>query len=148
MATRREQKQQSNAKKAPSANPAREANTSDSIAGNLLGPAHFPTLIEVDRVHRLGQPPDTGVRPCVMIARIHSFWMKEEILRLARKNTPLTYNGRQLHIYPDFPAETMKQCQQFEEVRKKFNNAGMRTGFLYPACYDVYCLLTEGTLAN
>eukprot|EP00064_Thunnus_orientalis_P022972 superscaffoldBa00008255_g23196 len=35
---------------------------------DLLGPAHFPTPIEVDRAHRLGQPPDAGARPHVTIA--------------------------------------------------------------------------------
>lgn len=57
---------------------------------NLLGAAHFPTLIEVDRAHRLGQPSDAGARPHLMIARIHSFLVKEKILRLAWENTPLT----------------------------------------------------------
>lgn len=79
-----------------------------------------------------------------MIARIHSFRVKEKILRLARENTPLTYDGRRIHIYPDFPTEIMKQRQPFEEVRKKFNNAGMRTGFLYPARLRV----TKGTDIN
>lgn len=111
---------------------------------DLLGPAHFPTPIEVDRAHRLGQPPDAGARPRVMIVRIHSFRVKEKILRLARENTPLTYDGRRIHIYPDFPAEIMKRRQPFEEVRKKFNNAGMRTGFLYPARLRV----TKGTDIN
>ena len=108
---------------------------------NLLGAAHFPTPIEVDRAHRLGQPSDAGARPRVMIARIHSFRVKEKILRLARENTPLTYNGTRIHIYPDYPAEIMKRRQPFEEVRKKFINAGMRTGFLYPARLRV----TKGT---
>ena len=100
---------------------------------NLAGAAHFPTPIEVDGAHRLGQPSEAGARPRVMIARIHSFLVKEKILQLARENTPLTYNGSRIHIYPDYPAEIMKRRQPFEEVRKKLNNAGMRTGFLYPA---------------
>lgn len=65
--------------------------------------------------------------------------MKENILRLAWENTSLTYDGRRIHIYPDFPADIIKQRQPFEEVRKKFNNAGMCSGFLYPA------RLTKGT---
>lgn len=74
---------------------------------DLLGPVNFPTLIEVDRAHRLGQLPDTAARPRIMIARIHSFRVKEKILRLARENSPLTYDGARIHIYPDYPAETM-----------------------------------------
>lgn len=108
---------------------------------DLLGPEHFSTPIEIDRAHRLGQPPDSGARPRVMIARIHNFQKKEKILRLARENTPLTYEGRRIHLYPDFPAETLKRRQPFEEVRKKLINAGMRTGFLYPARLRV----TKGT---
>lgn len=119
-------------------------NPVDFFAGflrNLLGAAHFPTPIEVDRAHRLGQPPEAGARPRVTIARIHSFRVKEKILRLARENTPLIYNGSRIHIYPDYPAEITKRRQPFEEVRKKFNNAGMRTGFLFPARLRV----TKGT---
>lgn len=43
---------------------------------DLLGSVNFPTLKEVDRAHRLGQPPDTGARPCIIIARMHSFQVK------------------------------------------------------------------------
>ncbi|TKS90308.1 Dihydropyrimidinase-related protein 4 [Collichthys lucidus] len=57
----------------------------------------------------------------------------EKILWLAWESTPLTYGRRQIHIYPDFPAEIMKQRQPFED------NAGMCSGFLYPA------RLTKGT---
>ncbi len=88
---------------------------------DLLGCANFPTPIEVDRAHRLGQPPDARAQPRIMIARIHSFRVKEKILRLARENTPLTYDGTRIHIYPDYPAEIMKRRQPFEEVKKKFN---------------------------
>lgn len=108
---------------------------------NLLGATHFPTPIEVDRAHRPGQPSDAGARPRVMIARIHSFLVKEKILRLARESTPLTYNGTRIHIYPDYLVEIMKRRLPFEEVRKKFNNAGMWIGFLYPARLRV----TKGT---
>lgn len=99
---------------------------------DLLGPAHVPTPIEVDRAHRLGQPPDPRARPHVMIARIHSFRVKEKILRLAQENTPLTYVGKQILVFPDFPAETMKQRQTFEEVRKKLKDARMHTRILHP----------------
>lgn len=55
---------------------------------DLLGPAIFPNPIGVVRVHRLGQPPDAGGRPHVLIARIHSFRVKEKILR----RTPLLHS--------------------------------------------------------
>lgn len=76
-----------------------------------------------------------------MIARIHSFRVKEKILQLARENAMLSYDRAQIHIYPDYPAQTMRRHQPFEEVKKKLNSAGMHTGFLYPAWLRV----TKGT---
>ena len=48
MATRRDQKQQSNAKKVPSANPVREANASVGIAGNEDAPELTPLVAKAN----------------------------------------------------------------------------------------------------
>uniref|UniRef100_A0A9J7YG37 Uncharacterized protein n=1 Tax=Cyprinus carpio carpio TaxID=630221 RepID=A0A9J7YG37_CYPCA len=73
------------------------------------------------------------VRPRVMIARIHHFQLKEKILQLARQQFPLRYNGKAVHFFPDYPAEVMKQRQAFDPVRKRLREAGVRSGFIYPA---------------
>lgn len=68
-----------------------------------------------------------------MIARIHRYRTKEKILHLARQQFPLNYRGKAIHIYPDFPTEVMEQRQAFDDVRKRFKEAGARIGFIYPA---------------
>lgn len=66
---------------------------------NLLGPDNFPTPIEVDRAHRLGQTPKAAAQPLVMIARIRSFCEKEVILIwLVRENAP-PHLGQDTHPY-------------------------------------------------
>ena len=100
---------------------------------NLLGKEHFPRHIEVDRAHRLGGQPANGAnRPRVLIARIHNYRVKELIMRLAAQQSPLMYQGQRIHIFPDFPAEVMKQRQLFDDTRKRFKSVGLHTGFIYP----------------
>lgn len=109
---------------------------------DLLGASNFSKPLEVDRAHRLGrQPSGEDARPRVMIARIHYFQTKEKILQLARQQFPLRYQGRPIHIFPDLPAEIMKQRQAFNDVRKHLREAGVRNGFIYPARLRV----THGT---
>ncbi|ROL44207.1 LINE-1 retrotransposable element ORF1 protein [Anabarilius grahami] len=109
---------------------------------DLLGASNFSKPLEVDRGHRLGrQPSGEDARPRVMIARIHHFQTKEKILQLARQQFPLRYQGRPIHIFPDLPAEIMKQRQAFNDVRKHLREAGVRSGFIYPARLRV----THGT---
>lgn len=108
---------------------------------DLLGASNFSKPLEVDRIHRLGRKLGEDVRPRVMIARIHHFQMKEKILQLARQQFLLRYEGRPIHIFPDLPAEIMKQRQAFNDVRKQLRSAGARSGFIYPARLRV----THGT---
>lgn len=50
----------------------------------LVVASNFPGPLVVDRAHHLGkQPPGENVCPCVMIAQIHHFQIKEKILQLA-----------------------------------------------------------------
>ncbi|KAL7880039.1 hypothetical protein SRHO_G00022930 [Serrasalmus rhombeus] len=101
----------------------------------LLGASNFPKPVVVDCAHRLGNRSneDSEARPRVMIAKIHDFQVKEKILRLSHQQFPLTYNKRAIHIFPDYPAEVIKQRQAFEGVRDRLRGAGAKVGFRYPA---------------
>lgn len=113
-----------------------------TLIPDLLGASNFSTPLKVDRAHRLGRQSSGGEsRPRVMIARIHHFQVKEKILQLARQQFPLRYEGRPIHIFPDLPAEIMKQRQAFSDVRKQLRDVGVRSGFIYPARLRV----THGT---
>lgn len=100
----------------------------------LLGAGNFTKPLEVDRAHRVGRMPSgKDARPRVMIARIHHFQMREKILQLARQQFPLRHNSKAVHIFPDYPAEVMKERQAFNDARRKIRDAGGRSGFVYPA---------------
>uniref|UniRef100_A0A087YRI4 L1 transposable element RRM domain-containing protein n=1 Tax=Poecilia formosa TaxID=48698 RepID=A0A087YRI4_POEFO len=91
----------------------------------LLGADHFHTQLEVDRAHRLGtRLPGDNARPPAMIARIHYFHVKETILRLARQQFPLRHKDEPIYIFPDYPAEVMRQRQAFDSVKKRLQDAG------------------------
>lgn len=96
----------------------------------LLGAEQFPRGIKVDRAHRSGAP---GNRPRVMIAKIHHDSMKEKIIRMARNEGPLTFEGQRISIFPDLTAEVMKDRRDFDPVRLKLKEANVRHGFLFPA---------------
>lgn len=71
---------------------------------DLLGASNFSKWLEVDRAHQLWrQPVREDARP------LHHFQIKEKILQLVHQQFPLWYEGRPIHIFPDLPAEIMKQ---------------------------------------
>lgn len=115
----------------------------------LLGVDQFHTQLEVDWAHRLGsRPPGDGTRPRVMIARIHYFHVKETILRLARQQFPLRFKEKPIYIFPDYPAEVMKQRQAFDAVKKRLQDSGARCGVLYPARLRVTVGSTDKTFSS
>ncbi|KAK7904504.1 hypothetical protein WMY93_017111 [Mugilogobius chulae] len=98
---------------------------------------NFSKPVEVDRAHRLGSlgsaTATAANKPRVMIAKIHSYRVKDSIIKMSMERSPLMYQGHRIHIFPDFPAEIMKRRQLFEDTRRKLKAAGLRTGFIYPA---------------
>lgn len=99
----------------------------------VLGEQNFPSGVKVDRAHRIGPLPAKGGRPRMLIARIHHFPVKELILKLSRQQSPLQFEGKQISIYPDLTAEVMSQRRNFDGVKKKLKEAGVRYGLLFPA---------------
>ncbi|XP_013860134.1 uncharacterized protein LOC106515067 [Austrofundulus limnaeus] len=115
----------------------------------LLGADHFHTQLEVDRAHRLGtRLPGDNARPRAMIARIHYFHVKEMILRLARQQFPLRHKDKSIYIFPDYPAEVIRQRQAFDSVKKRLQDAGARCGVLYPARLRVTIGSTDKTFSS
>lgn len=106
----------------------------------LLGSDNFPAGLKVDRAHRIGAQ-SSSAQPRTMIVKIHHFPEKEKILNLARLQSPLTFNGARISIYPDFPPEVSEQRRAFDGVKKKLREAGIKHGLLFPARLN----LTFGT---
>lgn len=99
----------------------------------LLGAQNFPSGVKVDCAHHIGPQPANGGRSHMLIARIHHYPVKELILRLSRQQSPLQFEGMRTSIYPNLTAEVLSQRQNFDGVKKKLKEAGVRYGLLFPA---------------
>ncbi|KAL0159840.1 hypothetical protein M9458_043565, partial [Cirrhinus mrigala] len=99
----------------------------------VLGGQNFPSGVKVDCAYRIGPPPANGERPRLLIAKIHHYQDKELILKLSRQQSPLQFEGMQIYIYPDWTAKVLSQRRNFDGVKKKLKEAGVRHGLLFPA---------------
>lgn len=99
---------------------------------DVLGLDTAPTL---DRAHRSLQPvPIRGQRPRPFIVKFHYFQEKVEVLRKAALNSPLTYDGNKILIFPDLPSTVAKKRGAFKDVKALLRGCrGVRYGMLYPA---------------
>lgn len=70
--------------------------------------------------------------------------MREKTLQLAREQFPLNFNGKAIHILPDFPTKVVKQRQVFQDVRKRLMDAEAPCSFYYPARLQV----THGSMVK
>lgn len=99
----------------------------------LLGKQHFPYPLKVDRAHRTLWPkPAAGEKPRTIIARIHHFQSKEQILRPARTQ-PLEYKGNKVLIFPDYTSKVMSQRRAFRNVMQALRKDGIKFQLRYPA---------------
>lgn len=89
----------------------------------------------LDRAHRsLQKQPQPGEPPRALILKLHYFHVREEILHRARDKNHITYNGRRLHIFPDYSPSVSKRRAAFNEVRRLLRDRpGVRYGMVYPA---------------
>lgn len=113
----------------------------------LLGEEHFNLPVEVDRAHRSLAPAKDG-RARVIIARIHYYQVKEQVLRIAREKAPLQYDGRPVYIFPDLTSATMKKRQAFQAIREKCRAKSIRCGFRHPARFVVTVNNNTGTFTT
>lgn len=90
--------------------------------------------IKIDRSHRTLAPRKPGVRPRVIIVKLHYDGDAAEILRRARDRAPFTYNGSRIAILPDYTSSVAKARAAFRDVRKELRGRqGVRYGLFYPA---------------
>ncbi|KAK7938822.1 hypothetical protein WMY93_002148 [Mugilogobius chulae] len=90
--------------------------------------------VKVDRSHRSLASKKTGDNPRVIIAKLHYDGDAVDILRRARENGPLMYNGKKISIFPDYTAAVAKARAAFTDVRKALQGRrDVRFGLFYPA---------------
>ena len=107
-----------------------------STMGIRLPPGGF----EIDRAHRIGklgepQLTSTGemkVPDRTIIARFLRFSDRQNILEESRKTT-ITWNNRQVLIFPDYSAETQAKREKFKDCKKELYERKIKFSLLYPA---------------
>lgn len=85
---------------------------------------------EVEIAHRIG-PEKTSGR--AMIVRLRKFLIKEEILKVVKRERVLQSRGMKLRIFPDLTTEMAKKRASFWEIRGKLKSTAVRHGIIYPA---------------
>lgn len=98
----------------------------------VLGLDELPVL---DRAHRaLRSRPDDSDPPRQFIARIHHGHTMENIMRKVSSQRKLTFNGRSIQIFRDYPSAVVKRWAAFARVRQILRDkSGVKFGILYPA---------------
>ena len=68
-----------------------------------------------------------------MIVRMQRYMVREEILKVVKKERKLKHGEMTLQIFPDLTADMAKKRATFWEVRENLRRAGVRHGIIYPA---------------
>lgn len=104
----------------------------------VLGEENFDGPILVDRAHRsLAPKPRNGERPRPIIARLHYYSDKEKIMSLSRTKGKLSFEGAQVHIFPDMSPEVGRQRAAFNQVKAKLRDAGIQYRMFFPAKLEI-----------
>ena len=88
----------------------------------------------VDRSHRSLMPKRQDGKPRAIVAKLHYHQDCVEVLRRARTQAPLRFNGTPIAIFPDYTAAVARARAAFTEVRRLLRDQqGVRFGILFPA---------------
>lgn len=110
----------------------------------VLGTAHFPHGIELDRAHRaLRKRPLPGQVPRSVLIKCLRYQDKEKILRVAVQNAkehngPMIVEGNKVFFYSDLSAEVVKKRKEFNPAKAIFWNKGYKFTFRHPATLKVF----------
>lgn len=88
----------------------------------------------MERAHRVpGRPPPQGAPPRSMLAKLLHYRDREAVLRCAREQANVKFNGVRMSFYPDFSAEVQRNRAKFSEVKKRLRALQLPYAMLYPA---------------
>lgn len=90
---------------------------------SALLPETLEREVIVDRAHRLPKPKHLPEKvPRDVIARIHFFHVKEDLMRYTRKNSPLPDPYADISVYSDISQHTMQARRNLATLTKLFQN--------------------------
>uniref|UniRef100_A0A672KGN6 L1 transposable element RRM domain-containing protein n=1 Tax=Sinocyclocheilus grahami TaxID=75366 RepID=A0A672KGN6_SINGR len=105
------------------------------VAKLLMEVLELDELPVLDRAHRaLRSRPEDSDPPRQFIAQVHHGHTMENIMRKVSSQRKLTFNGRSIQIFRDYPSAVVKRRAAFARVRQILRDKpGVKFGILYPA---------------
>uniref|UniRef100_A0A8C1LNQ7 L1 transposable element RRM domain-containing protein n=1 Tax=Cyprinus carpio TaxID=7962 RepID=A0A8C1LNQ7_CYPCA len=106
----------------------------------LLGVENFPVPPALERVHRSPMQQSQNQKnfaPRPILVKLLSLQDKFKILRLAREKHDLKYNGKRVHIFPDFSTSLRQKRREFDVIKKKLRELDIDYSLLYPAALKI-----------
>lgn len=105
-----------------------------------LGIDPTPGGIEMDRAHRIGKWLEAGDKNYgrTIVARLLRYKDCQAILEAAREKKRLTWNGKQVMIFPDYSRETQRKREAFSRCKKALHERKIKFGMLYPALPKIF----------
>lgn len=116
----------------------------ESLLREGLGlPAAFE--LRVERAHRalMSKPPGEA-RPRSMVAKLSSYRMKEELLRLAWQNRGFQYLEKRVNLDHDYAPDVLKKRREYTEAKRILKEKKIRFQTPFPAKLRVF--YQEGTV--
>lgn len=109
------------------------------IAKHLMDMLGLDGLPGLDRAHRtLRAKPKQGEPPRPTVIRVTQFQTRNAILRRAGQSSPLLYNKKRVHIFPDFTPTVAKRRAAFAQVKRELHTcANVKFGLQYPTSLHI-----------
>lgn len=101
--------------------------------------------LRVEKAHRaLMSKPPPGVTPRSIVAKLSSYRMKEEILKLTWQKRGFDYQGKTVNLDHDYAPEILKQRKEYAEVKAVLKDKKIR--FQTPFSAKMRVFYPEGTV--
>ncbi|PIO27508.1 hypothetical protein AB205_0191200, partial [Aquarana catesbeiana] len=82
------------------------APTAQKIFGQIMGD-QAPNIIEIAWIHRVPPYSTKADVPRDVICKVHKYAVKESIMKMARNNPMITFEGSNIALYPDISKRTL-----------------------------------------
>ena len=101
--------------------------------------------LRVERAHRtLAPKPPSEAPPRSIVAKMSSFRMKEEILRLAWQKRGFQLHGKRINLDHDYAPDVLKKRREYVEAKSVLKEKSIRFQTPFPARLRVF--YPEGTV--
>ncbi|XP_043961443.1 uncharacterized protein LOC122824645 [Gambusia affinis] len=90
-----------------------------------------PLILE--RAHRVGPKRNAEAPPRTVIMRFLNYNQKDLIFKASKTKTDILYKNQRVRFYHDVATEIHKQRKQYDGVRKRLRELGLRHGIIPPA---------------